>query len=239
MSTRDLRRDAAALWSRGRAAFDSRAPRERALLAAALAAAVLMLADAAWITPAAKAWSLARQQHRQVQAALASARAELRRAESGGLDPVRQLEQEIGQTRERVGALDRDLAEQTAGLVGAERMVSVLEQMLAHQPQVRVRQLQSLPRTDLLAAGLPGAAASASAPGKPSAAPGAAALYRHGVELTLEGGYLELLGYLRALDAQPQQLLAGGLQFRVEKHPASTLTLRLYTLSMDRHWLEI
>ena len=122
-------------------------------------------------------------------------------------------------------------------------MVAVLDQMLVRQPQVKVRSMRSLPRTDLLGEGLQPAApapATASAAAAPASAPrGGNALYRHGVEIVLEGSYADLVTYLKTLDEQPQQLLAGGLQFRVEKHPLSTLTLRLYTLSMDRHWLEI
>ena len=64
-------------------------------------------------------------------------------------------------------------------------------------------------------------------------------LYRHGVELTLEGRYPELLAYLKALEAMPKRVLWGGLVLKVEQHPTAVLTLRLYTISRDRNWLEI
>lgn len=78
------------------------------------------------------------------------------------------------------------------------------------------------------------------APGAASA-PGAGhqSLYRHGVELVLEGSYTDLLAYLQALEAMPQHVLWGGLSLKVLQHPTTQLTVRLYTVSRDRHWLEI
>ena len=37
----------------------------------------------------------------------------------------------------------------------------------------------------------------------------------------------------------PQRVLWGGISLKVEQHPKAVLTLRLYTISRDRHWLEI
>ena len=76
-------------------------------------------------------------------------------------------------------------------------------------------------------------AANATAP-KPSGV-----LYRHGVELTVEGSYAEVLAYLRAIEAMPQRVLWGGMQLRVEQHPKVIVSLQLFTLSQDRTWLEI
>ena len=64
-------------------------------------------------------------------------------------------------------------------------------------------------------------------------------MYRHGVELTVEGSYADLLAYVRAIEAMPQRVLWAGMQLKVEQHPKVLLSLRLYTLSLDRSWLEI
>jgi MSHA biogenesis protein MshJ len=64
-------------------------------------------------------------------------------------------------------------------------------------------------------------------------------LYRHGVELSVEGSYADLLSYLQALEALPQQLLWGNLELKVEQYPRVVLTLRLYTLSLASAWVEL
>lgn len=225
---------------RGRAAFDARAPRERLLIAAAVLVALGAVVDALWFSPALRTWSQVGAQRHRLFAALATARSQEAIRSSGKSDPRAQIEDAIRQVRARVEALDRELNQQTDGLVGADRMVAVLDRILAGQPQVKVLAMRSLPRTDLLSAtAVPAGAPQPAAAASGSARKPVAALYRHGVELTLEGNYADLAAYVRALETQPQRLLPGGLQFRVQSHPASTLTLRLYTVSMDRHWLEL
>lgn len=70
-------------------------------------------------------------------------------------------------------------------------------------------------------------------------AAGRPGLWKHGVEIVLAGSYADLAAYVQRLEALPQRWLRGGLQFRVEQHPRATLTLRLYTLSLDPGWLEL
>ena len=48
-----------------------------------------------------------------------------------------------------------------------------------------------------------------------------------------------MLGYVQNIETMPQRVLWGGLQLKVEQYPLVVLTLRLYTLSPDRSWLEI
>lgn len=64
-------------------------------------------------------------------------------------------------------------------------------------------------------------------------------LYRHGLQITVEGSFADLLTYVQALEAMPQRVLWGDVAFKVEHYPRAALTLQLYTISRDRHWLEI
>jgi MSHA biogenesis protein MshJ len=91
---------------------------------------------------------------------------------------------------------------------------------------LKLRSLQSMPPTAV------GSNASLTKPVKGQ-------LYRHGVELAVEGSYADLLSYCAALETLPQHLLWGGMKLAADKHPQIVLTLRLYTLSVDRNWLEL
>ena len=62
-------------------------------------------------------------------------------------------------------------------------------------------------------------------------------LYKHGVELRLEGGYAELADYLARLEKLPQKLLWSNASLSADKHPKLVLTLTVFTLSLDRAWL--
>lgn len=207
-------------------AFDSRPSRERVLMAMAASATVFMAADALWLTPAWKHWSASRTAWRAAQAQQTSLQQELQRAQVQGQADELQLRQQLAGVRQTLRDGDDALRRHEASLIGPDRMVPLLEQLLAGHSRLRVRSLQSLPKVDVLA----------DAAGSP---PGAPALYRHGVELVIEGRYADLLAYVQSLEALPQRLRFGDLQFRVEQHPRCVLTLRVHTLSLDRRWLEI
>lgn len=248
----DLRtlRTQAALWRKG---FDRRPKRERMLLAAAAVALAFMLVDSLLLGPALKAWQVAQRQQQAVLEAQTRQSADAARQRSETTLLQRQQQVELATWRQRVRDGEAALLAHQEALVGPNRMLALLDQMLAQQGQLRLRKMQSLERTDLLpaeaaavalarpakaaavAASVPAAAASSAA----TVALSAPSLYRHGVELIVEGGFADLLGYLRALEAMPQRVLFGDVRFKVETYPKASLSLRLYTLSRDRHWLEI
>jgi MSHA biogenesis protein MshJ len=227
-------RGAASRWRRS---FDTRVRRERILLIGAAAAAVVAIVDQLWLTPAFDQWKAARA--RQVTAAGTMQRLNQDIAERGAQARAQeqQLQQELAQARERLQQGDTELRQFGSSLVGAADMLPVLDRMLVQTGGLRLRSMQSLARTELASAGVAAPSAAASAAGaRPETGP---TLYRHGVELTVEGGYAELLAYLHALEAMPQRVLWGGVQMKVEQYPKALLTLRVYTLSLDRGWLEL
>lgn len=90
------------------------------------------------------------------------------------------------------------------------------------------------------------AAASGSAPPQ-AGAPAAPAmankprelLYRHGVEIFLQGSYLDMISYMDALQALPAQLFWGKAELAAGQYPNARLKLTLYTLSLDQKWMQL
>jgi MSHA biogenesis protein MshJ len=228
-----------AQWRALQRRFDQRNGRERALLIAAAIALVLMAVDALWLSPALAAFKTARAQQVQVQQSLAGLQADAQQAQARGSSQARAQQAELALWRQQVRDGDTALRSHADALVGPDRMVELLEQLLARHGEVRVRAMRSLGRSDLLSA--PGHAATVAdgASPNPAANTTSPTLYRHGVELQLEGGFADLLGYLQAMESLPQRVLWGSVELKVDQHPRSVLTLRVYTLSRDRHWLEI
>jgi len=64
-------------------------------------------------------------------------------------------------------------------------------------------------------------------------------LYRHGVEIVVQGSYLEMINYMQALEALPVQLFWGGARLYAQQYPEARLTLTLYTLSLDEKWMKL
>jgi MSHA biogenesis protein MshJ len=133
--------------------------------------------------------------------------------------------------------LIRQIDQHTAELVTPQKMQAVLQELLRKQPQLRVVAMTSFSEPVELAAFEP-AAPPASV--EVAAAP-AVTLYRHGLELELEGGYFDLLSYLQAVQASGWQLNWDSLEYQVgEAGPSkATIQLKLYTLSRHAGWVGV
>lgn len=64
-------------------------------------------------------------------------------------------------------------------------------------------------------------------------------LFKHGVEITLEGNYLDLLHYVSSIESMPWHVLWSRAEFTSKAYPVSQLKLTVYTLSLDQVWLSI
>lgn len=91
------------------------------------------------------------------------------------------------------------------------------------------------PTTSAPAAATPAGPAAAAQP----AAPAPDLLFRHGIEITMRGSYLDMVDAMGALENLPAQLLWGKAQLDVEQYPTARLTLTLYTLSLDPKWMKL
>ena len=229
MSAAPLNERFARLWR----AFDARSRREQLLLIGASLAVLWLVADAVWLTPTFKQWSQARARETQAATTLQALQADVTQRGNEARAAEQQLKTELAALRERVAKADADLREAGASLVNAREIVPVLDRLLAQSGALRLRSMQSIGRNPV------GVVSAASASAGAAQAPQGAALYRHGVELTVEGSYADLLAYVRAIEALPQRVLWGGMELKVEQYPKVLLTLRLFTLSQDREWLEI
>jgi MSHA biogenesis protein MshJ len=94
----------------------------------------------------------------------------------------------------------------------------------------------------------PAASNPVSAGATPAALPAASAvpapkaremLYRHGVEMVLQGTYPDMVAYMEALERLPVQLFWGKAQLDAQTYPEAKLTLTLYTLSLEDKWLKL
>ncbi|HLO64882.1 MAG TPA: hypothetical protein VK165_18120 [Azonexus sp.] len=129
--------------------------------------------------------------------------------------------------------LDQQLRQVGSALVRPEEMNGLLERLLARHAGLRLVSLKTqAPQSVLRDKG-----AAKDSDGKPVER--SFDLYRHGVEIRLEGSYGQLQAYLAQLEKLPQRLLWGELSYRVIDYPRSEMTLTVYTLSPDKTWLTL
>jgi MSHA biogenesis protein MshJ len=212
--------------------------RQRVGIFAACAAVVLYLVTMLAIDPLLREQARLRAQVSQQRAAMASIDTDITTlVDAFARDPDAANRQRLAKARDETRTLGDNLATMQKGLVAPEQIAPLLQSILRANGKLQLVSLATLPVTPV--GGMPAAApaAAGSAPAVALAAPGL--LYRHGVQVTVRGSYLDMVDYMAALESLPAQLFWGDATFSVEAYPRAHVTLTLYTLSLDNKWLKI
>lgn len=142
------------------------------------------------------------------------------------IDPDAGAKAELASLKNDQIDIEARLQQLDARLVRPEQMNGLLERLLARHAGLRLLSLKTLKPQSVLQ----------QAEGEADDSFG---LYRHGVEIRLEGSFAELQAYLLQLERSPQGLLWGGLHYEVSAYPRAEMRLMVYTLSADRSWLTL
>ncbi|MBZ0105776.1 MAG: type II secretion system protein M [Sulfuricella denitrificans] len=144
-------------------------------------------------------------------------------------------------TRIRLAALNQRLAQSheallnvQQNLVPSEKMAHLLEDVLSQNRNLKLVSLKTLPVSGVLEA-----PTDATQPKTGESKPSGPEIFKHGVEISVSGSYAELTQYLDTLEKLPWRMIWGKAEMRVEEYPVVTLTITLYTLSMDKTWMAI
>jgi MSHA biogenesis protein MshJ len=223
------------------ARIDALSLRERLLLFGAVIAGLVFAIYASAIEPAQKrqmGLSAQMERHNAELAALqelvrnTGARERPRaQAESAQRERALELKARIAEVEETIEMLRKKL-------VPAHRMRPLLQQMLKAQGDIQLVSLRSLPAVALSM----GSASAGSIPGaapREEAGTGEPRVYRHGVEVGLRGSYAALYEYMQRLERAPGSMFWWRAKLEADEHARLTLTLTLYTLSLDRAWLQV
>jgi len=70
-------------------------------------------------------------------------------------------------------------------------------------------------------------------------APAKNLVYKHGIELTVEGSYLDLLEYQSRLEKLPWRMFFARTRVNSVDYPKVFMTITLYTLSLEATWLVV
>jgi MSHA biogenesis protein MshJ len=199
--------------------------RERVLVFFAAAAIVVYVADSALLEPLLKRQKINSQKDQQQQDEIRAMQLQLQAYAQAQLsEGANAKRQRLERYKAEIAALDRDLAGRQGELVTPDRMTKMLSEITKRNPGVELVSLRSLPPSTLTQL--------------PSGGSENAALYRHGIEVTVSGGYFKMLGYLADLERNPARILWGPMDLQAA-YPNVTLKITLYTLSPEKTWLLI
>jgi MSHA biogenesis protein MshJ len=241
-------------WLKLSTKLDAMTLRERAMIFVAATAAILFLIYTMAVEPMLARQKLLLAQIKQQQNQIAGIDMEITaKAQGFNLDPDAQERARLQAARAEIDRISAGLLAVQKGLVAPEKIAPLLENLLGGHGKLRLMAMKTLPVTGMnesFAASAPSVAGGASpvaAPAQPNQPPQPAAaaqkprelLYRHGVEIVLQGSYLDMISYMAALEALPVQLFWGKASLDAQQYPNSRLTLTLYTLSLDQKWMKL
>ena len=217
------------------AKFDALSMRERALTAGAALIALVMIWTIAVFDPMTKKERFLDSEITTVQEAIATASQSM--TDLATSDPTTIALNKEKKLEADLKVINEQLASRSGGLIEPERMVQVIHDVLSHQHGVTLISLQNRAVTSLIQP----APATDAPPGTATVDPATAGggPYVHPVELVIEGQYLDILSYLRALEALPWRFNWKVLELKTTRYPLNRVTIELSTLSMDRDWIGV
>lgn len=209
-------------WSDLAAKIDGRTTRERVILFLVLLAALYALADLALFTPQAR-------ERKQIELKMTEYRRRITLSEDvlnqavARADPAALARQRLEAAQQVLAARSKALEGLSSRLIPPQEMPKVLQALSQRQADIRLVSLRTLQAEAVgaLAAAQPGG------------------LYRHGVELVLEGSYAGFAAYLERVERMPYGVYWGGLELDATAYPKLSMKLTLYTLSQDKAWLAV
>ncbi|WP_371324855.1 hypothetical protein VX159_04825 [Dechloromonas sp. ZY10] len=217
------------------ARFDALSRRERMLVAIACVGGVLMIGNSLFIDiPLARARIIGKQLQGE-QSELRMLEQQVAALSSGIKDPDQENRQQRDRLRQQLDDLRRSIQAQGKNLVKPDEVPVLLESLLNRHASLRLLSMRTLAVEPAVSP--PAAAGDAAKEGdaRPSEA---LTIWKHGVEIRLQGGYQELQAYVGELEALQQRLAWGPVRLQAN-YPKSELQLVLYTYSLDPVWLKL
>lgn len=214
--------------------YNLRPIRERALILLTALVLLLVLAWELGITPL-------QQRHQSLEnriQALSVSRDDLLAQQQSlnqqlATDPSRAMRDQLNARQQRLDRLNRQIADTTGQLIAPKAMVALLRDILAAQDSLELQALELQTPTPVFA---PEEAAQSSQEQQASPEP---LLYAHDVELRIRGSYLDVLNYLKRLEAMDERLGWIKLQYSAGEWPSGEAIIRVQTLSLDQAWLGV
>jgi MSHA biogenesis protein MshJ len=206
--------------------FDRLSLRERGLVAVAVLAVVVMTWTAAMWDPLAARQQALASELSSLQETMVTTAQMLDAATMG--DPASLALKKEEQLRQELEGINAQLASKSAGLIPPERMVQVIQDVLARQRGLTLISLHNKPVTTL-----------ARPVAGTQTATDEAGPYVHPVELVIEGRYLDILAYLHALEALEWRFYWKLLELETVRHPTNRVRVEINTLSMDKDWIGV
>jgi MSHA biogenesis protein MshJ len=228
-------------WQKWSLKIDALSLRERVIVFAVAVLILIVLINMLLLDPQYAKQTKLSQQIRQQQSQIADIQNQIQqRVKAQADDPNRLMQEHLQVLNQRASQMNGALSDMQKGLVPPEKMADLLESVLKKNNKLLLVSLKTLPVKSLnepIDAILPNTAGMVKT--GDDQAGSVEAVFKHAVELKVQGSYMDMLNYMQSLERMPWQIFWGSAQLNVDEYPRATLTLTLFTLSLDKKWLNL
>jgi MSHA biogenesis protein MshJ len=209
---------AARIW------FEGLSQRERFILIGAAAVIAVLLAELASWGPGRERLEAATTQLSSLKTQQSSLENELGQLDqSEALDPDAAARRQLDRLDAEIAGVDEKLRLNTLQILTPDQARSVLRDVIDNIQGIRFLGIRTEPPVTLVNTA-------------PEDLP---TLFRHGLVIDLEGEYLSMLDYTRALEALPWSFYWLGLEVDAYEPGPRRFRLHLYTVSLRKEWIGV
>jgi len=133
-------------------------------------------------------------------------------------DPNEAMRRDIEKIEKDIMLLDAVLNSETANLLEASEMTKVLTNILRTEKNIQILSVKSVKPEVLIKKD-------------------DAQLYKHGISMVIRGRYLDIMNYLSSLETLDKNFYWDSLELNVDKYPYSIVTIKIYTLSVNKDFI--
>lgn len=223
--------------------IDALSVRERAIIFFGLIAVLFSLWDALLSTPLAnkqKALIAEMNSKNSERLVLNTRLQEL--IESSQQDPDAENRKRLQLLRNKLSALESELAASTRNLVSPEEMPVLLESVLLQTRGLSLNSLKSLGVKPLVeqdekqpSAKTPDVAAAENNLN----ANNISSAYKHGLRIEFDGDYFSTMAYLKKLEELEWGFFWDNFTLNVQGYPATGAAIEIFTLSLSKNWIGV
>ena len=234
-------------WQRLSEQVNQRSLRERVMLLSTMLVVVYFLITGL-ITPSLDTMRKNQEQALSMaQAKLLAYRQETRSIENRYLSLTKEsYQQRVDQLIAQISSVDASLANLTESLVGPEAMADLIRDILSSRHHLQLVQLKNLPPVSLFSKDNKPDDSKTSKNKKTDdsqdsqeSASTKGLIYKHGMLIELTGRFNDIVGFLDALEHSRHKVLWQEMTLQSETAPRSTVSLLVYTLSLEPTWLGV
>lgn len=237
-------------WEQLTTKIDALTLRERGILLVVISVAIIFLFNSLLIEPQYLKQKILSEKIKQEQAQITATRMEIAQRIAGiRVDPDAELKKRIADAQQQLQQIDSNLQDLQKNLVRPEKMTALLESILKRNHKLQLLSLKNLPVVNVIDEMEESASLGTKIVAAAKAIVGAStnvaeqnmheAIYKHEVEIVLQGSYLDMLHYMRELESLPEQVYWNKGKLTVIEYPKASLSLSLFTLSLEKKWLNL